>query len=214
VPVPAAGIVLAGGRSRRMGLDKAALRLGAETLLARAVRRLATVCRPVIVVAAGAGSYPGCPVRIVPDRWPGAGPLAGLATGLRAVAAGRGAQGVRAALVAVDLPFLVPALLQDLVARARHCDAVVPVVRGQAQPLCAVYAARVAAVAEELLRRDRRAMHDLLAVPGLRVTYVDEPALRACDPDLRSFFNVNTPEDLARAQAMAAAEPDPAAADS
>ncbi|MCL6553530.1 MAG: molybdenum cofactor guanylyltransferase [Firmicutes bacterium] len=223
----AAGIVLAGGRSRRLGVDKAALRLGEETLLARAVRRLAVVCRPVIVVAAsetaarallasaagsgtavhalpvpGAGPSQG-PVAVVADRWPGAGPLGGLATGLGAVAS------VVGAVVAVDMPFVAPALLARLIAiaLAEDRDAVVPVVGGRAQPLCAVYAARVASVAEDLLRGPRRAMHDLLEALGPRVAYVSEDVLRADDPDLRSFFNINTLDDLTRAREIASQQP-------
>lgn len=192
-----------------MGLDKAALRLGGESLLARAVRRLALVCRPVVVVAAPAEGYGDCPAPIVPDRWPGAGPLGGLATGLRAVTAPGGGDATRVALVGVDMPFVAPALLEHLLVRAPAWDAVVPLVGGRAQPLCAVYAPRVAAVAEKLLQRGRRAMHDLLVAPGLRVAYVPEQVLRAYDPDLRSFFNINTPEDLARAQELAAAETGP-----
>ncbi|MDR7485068.1 MAG: molybdenum cofactor guanylyltransferase [Armatimonadota bacterium] len=201
-------MVLAGGRSRRMGLDKATLRLGAESLLARVVRRLAMVCRPVVVVAAHAGPHLDCPAPIVPDRWPGAGPLGGLATGLRALAGPGGHETARVVLVGVDMPFVVPALLEYLLTRTPAWDAVVPLVRGQAQPLCAVYGTPVAATAEELLRQGRQAMHDLLAAPGLRVAYVPEGVLRAYDPDLRSFFNVNTPEDLVRAQELAAAETD------
>ena len=201
-------------------------------------------------------------------RWPGAGPLGGLATGLGAVASvvgemaggrtvGRQAAGgeavggeaagggtvggeaiggeaiggeaadaeetggreptgtegangqALAAVVAVDMPFVAPTLLARLIAiaLAEDRDAVVPVVGGRAQPLCAVYAARVASVAEDLLRGPRRAMHDLLEALGPRVAYVSEDVLRADDPDLRSFFNINTLDDLTRAREIASQQP-------
>ncbi|MDR7555316.1 MAG: molybdenum cofactor guanylyltransferase [Armatimonadota bacterium] len=215
-----AGIVLAGGRSRRLGVDKAALRLGDETLLARAVRRLAAVCRPVIVVAASAPAARALlasvatpresQVAVVADRWPEAGPLGGLATGLRflegAPGEPAGGEAALAAVVAVDMPFVAPAVLARLIAiaRAGGQDAVVPVVGGRAQPLCAVYAARVASVAEDLLSGPRRAMHALLDALGSRVAYVSEEVLRADDPELHSFFNINTPDDLVRAREIAA----------
>jgi molybdopterin-guanine dinucleotide biosynthesis protein A len=227
------------------------------------VRRLAVVCRPVIVVAASetaarallasaagsgtavhalpvpvAGPSEG-PVAVVADRWPGAGPLGGLATGLGVLAGvvgetagGRTVGGqtadagktserepggtesangqTLAAVVAVDMPFVAPALLARLIeiALAEDRDAVVPVVGGRAQPLCAVYAARVASVAEDLLRGPRRAMHDLLEALGPRVAYVSEDVLRADDPDLRSFFNINTLDDLTRAREIAIQQPE------
>jgi molybdopterin-guanine dinucleotide biosynthesis protein A len=190
------GIILAGGRSRRMGGDKCWLPLGGMTLLERVIGRVALICRPVIVVARVASDYPDCGVRVVGDQWPGAGPLGGLQTGLLA------AETARAAVVACDLPFLEPALLEGLIGLGLEWDMVVPVVSGRAEPLCAVYGRDVAQTADLMLRRGERSVHRLLAQPALRTRRVDEEELRRWDPELRSFLNINTPDDYGRAKDM------------
>lgn len=190
------GIVLAGGRSRRLGQDKCRLPFGGTTLLSHVVGRVAQACTPVIVVARAASDYPDCGARVVGDRRPGAGPLAGLAVGLAAT------DTACAAVVACDAPFIAPALLRGLLGLAPDWDAVVPVIAGRAQPLCAVYRREVATVAEVMLARGERAAHRLLAQPGLRVRRVPEDALRAWDPDLVSFVGINTPDDYDRAREM------------
>ncbi len=190
------GIVLAGGWSRRMGQDKSRLPFGGTTLLTWVVRRVAQACAPVIVVARAASDYPDCGARVISDRRPGEGPLAGLAAGLAA------AETAYAAVVPCDLPFIEPALLQGLSALAPGWDVVVPVVGGRAQPLCAVYSRTIASIAEDMLRRADRAVHQLVTQPGVRAHQVLEDALTAWDPGLRTFVNINTPEDYERARDM------------
>ncbi|MDR5696281.1 MAG: molybdenum cofactor guanylyltransferase [Armatimonadota bacterium] len=188
------GVVLAGGKSRRMGCDKATLPLGDRSLLAHVVGRLRAVCAPVLVVASRPDAYPDCGVPVIADRWPVGGPLAGLHAGLAA------ARTDYAVVVACDLPFITPSVLRGLVERAGGFEAAVPRVDGVAQPLCAVYHRGVEPVAEALLRRGVRSVRALLR--RLRVHYVGEDELRAWDPDLRSFLNVNTPANYERALAM------------
>jgi molybdopterin-guanine dinucleotide biosynthesis protein A len=185
-----AGIILAGGASRRMGEDKARIVLGDRTLLAHVVRRVASVCDPVIVVARAADEYTDCGAQVVADRWPGAGPLGGLITGLETVPA------PCAAAVAGDLPFVEPALLSGLAALRAGWDAVVPEIDGRPQPHCAVYARAAAGMAEAVFQAGGRSLRELLDAPGLRVLYVPDEQLRVWDPTLRSFLNVNTPDDL------------------
>ncbi len=187
-----AGLVLAGGRSQRMGRDKAALPFGDRTLLDRVVERVKTCCHPVFVVTSAADRYPALTVPVVVDRWPGSGPLAGLEAGLRACPT------AYAAVVACDLPFLEPRLLLGLREQAEGADAAVPLT-DRAHPLCAVYGREAARVAERLLRAGGGSLRDLLV--HLRVRYVPEEVLRRWDPGLKSLVNVNTPEDYARALA-------------
>lgn len=179
-----------------MGEDKHRVLLGDRTLLAHVVRRVRSTCDPVIVVARAADEYADCGAAVVPDRWPGAGPLGGLITGLEAAAA------PCAAAVAGDLPFVEPTLLSGLVALRAGWDAVVPEVGGLAQPHCAVYARAAIAVAEAVFQAGGRSLRELLDAPDLRVLYVPDERLRAWDPTLRSFVNVNTPEDLDLAREM------------
>jgi molybdopterin-guanine dinucleotide biosynthesis protein A len=168
-----------------MGRDKATLPFGPDTLLGWVVRRVRSVCPRVLVVAREPDQYPG--FEVVSDRFPGLGPLAGLHAGLSAAETELGV------CVACDLPFVEPALLRHLLRRAQGADAVVPVVRGRPEPLCAVYRRTVLPPAETLLQAGGGSLRDLFA--RLRVHFVPEPELRQVDPELVSFLNLNTPED-------------------
>jgi molybdopterin-guanine dinucleotide biosynthesis protein A len=192
----AAGIILAGGSSRRMGEDKSRLVLGDRTLLAHVIGRVASACRPVVVVARTTEEYRDCGAEVIADRWPGSGPLGGLITGLGAVAA------PCAVVVAADLPFVEPALLSGLLTLRAGWDAVIPEISGLPQPHCAIYARAAIEVAEAVFDAGGRSLRELIDAPGVRVLYVKDERLRAWDPDLRSFLNVNTPEDLELAREM------------
>lgn len=209
------GIVLAGGRSRRMGRPKALLPFGDTTLLGRVVRRVAEVCPRVLVVVRDpavlsgeddravlpAGRHAGPPAgEVVVDRFPGLGPLSGLHAGLLAT------ETPTAVCVACDLPLVKPALLRLLADLAAGHDAAVPVVGGRPQPVCAAYHRSVADAAAEVLAQGGGAMRDLLA--RLRVRLVEEADLRRADPDLGSFLDVNTPADYREALARAQREAD------
>lgn len=194
-------IINAGGSSRRMGVDKALLPVPPhETPLLRyIVETLTDVGNGETIIVANdqtlsakAGLAPA--VRQVRDGYGDAGALGGLATGL---ACCRG----WAMVVACDMPLLNPRLFLALSALAEQSentggglwDAVVPVTDGHFQPLHALYHRRCLPAIEETLRRgDLRVMAFYDAV---RVRTMSEMALRAVDPELHSFFNVNTPED-------------------
>lgn len=183
-----AGVVLAGGASVRMGRDKALIEVGGGRLVDRAVERLGTLCQEV-VVASGPRRIAGLTVAQVPDA-PGAGPLAGIVAGLRAIDADV------AAVVAVDLPDLSDAVLQRLVQRllAGEAAGLVPVVAGRLQPLHAVYRRSIAPALERALasgeRRTGRAVLDAGA------TTADASVWGDLDPLGRFARNVNRPADL------------------
>lgn len=169
-----------------MGRDKATLTLGGETLLRRTSRILAEVAGEVLVV--GRTEAPGLPaVRALPDGPEGSGPLAGLLTGLRAITA------PFALVVACDLPFLDPALLRHLLALAPGCDAVIPSAGGHRQTAHAVYAQSVHHAAAALLASGEYRFERLLS--ALSIRWVDEVEIAAAGFSLRSFTNVNTPEE-------------------
>ena len=182
------GILLAGGRSQRMGSDKALLELAGETFLARGVRLLRTLCQDVLIAARPGQDLPeirGC--RLVRDEAPDLGPLAGIAAGLAA-------SGDDWHLVlACDLPLARPELLRLLCAKAGEADAVVPHAEGRLQPLLAVYSRACLEPAQAALRSGTRAIAAML--DRVEVRLVPEDELRAADPDLVSFINVNTHED-------------------
>jgi molybdopterin-guanine dinucleotide biosynthesis protein A len=188
-----AGIILVGGRSRRMGRDKAHLPLpGNEqiTFVEHLSSLLTTQCSEVVLVARDAVqsaeySLPG--VHTVTDKVPHVGPLMGLYSGLSAIKASH------ALVTAVDMPFVQPDVIAFLLAQPLEDALLVPVVNGVPQVLLAVYPRSVLPTIEELLRAGRPGPRFLLDVA--RVRYIEETQLRKVDPELRSFINVNTPEE-------------------
>jgi len=186
--VPVAGLLLTGGASTRLGTAKAELTLGGERLVDRGARVLGAVCERVLEVGPGIGSIP-----CVQENPPGEGPLAALASGGAALRA-LGHDGPVLAM-AVDLPFVEPPLLEWLAGHAAP-DTVVPRVDGMAQSLCARYASEAVDVAQTLVTEGERSMRALLA--AVSVVYEDEAAWAAV-ADARSFLDVDTPEDMARA---------------
>jgi molybdopterin-guanine dinucleotide biosynthesis protein A len=190
VPYAATGIVLAGGGSRRMGRDKAALELCGRSLLHRAAEPVSKVCDELIIAG---GDRPPQPLPDLAPVWvpdpPGAaGPLAGLAAGLAA------ASHPLAITVACDMPCLNEGLLAHLLDLVDGCDAAVPLIGARPQPLHAAYTRRSLPTVESILRLGARSMRELL--PRLRVRYVSEERCREFDPDGLSWFNVNQPGDL------------------
>lgn len=189
-----AGVVLAGGQGRRLGADKALVRLDGTRLVDRVVDEVARVAAPV-VVAAGERRIGGLAVEQVPDAHvPGAGgpagPLAGIVAGLRAVA-----PAPRVAIVAVDLPGVSGDVLVHLAARIGAADAAVPAVAGRLQPLHAVLAASCGPVLDDALAAGERRVLGVLE--RLSVVVVDEAELHAAGLTSAFARDVDTPDDLA-----------------
>lgn len=190
VPTRHAAIVLAGGRSARMGEDKAAIAWEGTTLLGRAVDELAPI-GVVIVVRSPGQELPPLTSRVIvtDDAHPDRGPLQGLASGLRAVGAG-----ATAFVCAVDMPLMDLAFATRVLgALEGGADAAVPVVGGSRQPLAAAYRSEVADRAEELLAAGGRSLMALLDALEVR-TLDDLPG--AAD----AVHNVNTPAELEAAR--------------
>ncbi len=195
------GVVLAGGASRRMGRDKAALPIGGEPLLRRAVGRLRLALAEVIVVGSPALAPLVPETRIVADEWPGRGPLGALVTALRATDA------PWVLLVACDMPFTQPALIREIARLALTTPAVdVVALRGPrgVEPLHAAYSRACLPLALERLTGDDASLRGLLA--AARVVEVSPDKARVLDPADLSAFNANTPEEWRRALRLAQAE--------
>jgi molybdopterin-guanine dinucleotide biosynthesis protein A len=184
---PTAGILLAGGRSRRLGVDKGRLVLDGETLARRAARRLGAVCSPVVEAGDGVS---GLSARR--EEPAGSGPLAALAAGgswLRE----RGHQGP-ALLLAVDLPLVDEPFLRWLRDRPGEPTTVLRV-DGRLQPVCARYGPDALVAAQSLVTGGIRALHELFDVVEHEV--VEEDEWRAVtSPD--AFLDVDTPADAER----------------
>lgn len=193
------GIVLCGGRSTRMGTSKALLPFGPETMLQRVVRLLGSVVAPLVVVAAPDQSLPPLPpsVAVTRDEKEGRGPLEGLRAGLAALP-----RDIDAAYVtSCDVPLLVPAFAERMVALLDDSDIAVMEIDGFPHPLSAVYRRRTLPYVEALLAADRlRPVFLYDAVPTRRVQVSE---IADVDPELATLRNLNTREDYLAALASA-----------
>jgi molybdenum cofactor guanylyltransferase len=185
-------VILCGGRSARMGRDKASLVIGGESFLDRAIRLSRHLADDVIVVARASQPAPRN-ARVVHDPTEHLGPLAGISEGL-------GASRTDLNLViACDMPLIRPAVLQRLLDAIGDHDACVAVVDGHPSVLCGVYRARAAPVARQLLAEGERRVTAL--VDRLATKRVDAALLRDIDPELETFFSCDTPEAYRRLKA-------------
>lgn len=188
------GVVLAGGRSSRMGMDKALVQVGGKRLIERVVETLRDLFPEVLIVADRVGRYQDLGGKIVTDLLPGKAVLGGIYTGLKF------ASSPKAFFAACDMPFLNPTLITSLTDQAEGAEVVIPEAQGELHTLHAIYAKACLPFIEEDLRANR------LKVTGffshVRVTVVPEEVLRSFDPDLLSLLNVNTPEDLTLAEQL------------
>lgn len=185
-----AAIVLAGGRSRRMGRDKATLPFGDETLLDRTVRIVREIVPEVLVVSREDQPRTG-DFRVVHDSAEGFGPLAGLVKGLEIMSS------ERAFLTSCDVPFLKPAYLQRMIELSQGHPVTVPFIDGYHMTTSAVYTREVLPVAQELLAERRLRPFFLVQAVDARIVTADE--LTDVDPQLESFRNCNTQEDYEQA---------------
>jgi molybdenum cofactor guanylyltransferase len=188
------GIVLAGGKSTRMGSSKALLPFGPETMLQRVVRLLSETVSPIVVVAAAAQELPALPrdVIVTRDEREARGPLEGLRAGLKALPGD-----VEAAYVtSCDVPLLVPGFVLQMIDLARGYDIAVMEIDGFTHPLSAIYRRTTLPMVEDLLATDRlRPVFLFDAVKTRRV----RPEEMTADPELRTLRNLNTREDYERA---------------
>ncbi len=201
---PAFGaIILAGGRSSRLGRDKASEQLLGRPLLQHVIDRVAPLVQELIIVRAPGQQLPPIEspgaVRVIDDAYPGSGPLGGIYSGLLAAAARR------CLAVACDMPLLSPPLLQELQRRADACDVVMPVLE-YPEPLHAVYSK--ACIEPIRARLDAGQLKITGFLGAVHVCDIRDAECRTIDPDLRSFINTNTEDDLRRAELLLRAEAD------
>ena len=182
--------IMAGGRSTRMGQDKAWIELDGEPLITRVADVLALVADEVIVVA-NDPRYESLGLRVVRDRYPEGGALGGIATGVGA------ATHDTVLVAACDMPFLDAAVWRVLLAHGGEADVVIPRIGGEYETLHALYTKACLPHMARSLAENR--LRVISFFDRVRVLAVDEPELRAVDATLRAFTNVNTPEELASA---------------
>jgi molybdenum cofactor guanylyltransferase len=193
------GIVLCGGKSTRMGVPKATLPFGTETMVQRVVRLLGTVVSPVIVVAARGQSLPALPdeVRVARDEREARGPLEGIRAGLSALP-----ESIDAAYItSCDVPLLVPAFVERMIDLMGDHDIAVMEVDGFPHPLSAIYRRDTLPLVEQLLAGDR--LRPVFLFEAVRTRRVKPDEMTVVDPELKTLRNLNTPEDYRAALADA-----------
>jgi molybdopterin-guanine dinucleotide biosynthesis protein A len=206
-----AGVVLAGGRSTRMGEPKADLEWHGSTLLYRAAALVSRVVDgPVVVVGAPGQQLPELPVgvEVVADPVEGLGPMRGIATGLAAV----GGRASAAFVCSTDMPFMHPAFVNRVLREfaVADTDVVLPTARGFRQPLAAVYRVSLADLIGRLASDGE--LRPAMLFEHCRVQPMDDQrllgdaVLRRFDPDLESVMNINTPDEYVAARARPAPE--------
>jgi len=191
-----AGIILAGGKGKRLGVtNKALYSLDGKALLEHVTASLNPVFNRLVLVTNTPDLYPDFPGAVVKDIHYGHGPLSGIEAGL--VAAGEGLHFV----AGCDMPCLNPELIRYLQERGRDYDIVVPRLGHYVEPLHSFYRYDILPQIRSLLKKGNYRLSALFTAP-LRVLHVNENEIKKFDPNLISFFNINTPADVLHAERM------------
>jgi molybdenum cofactor guanylyltransferase len=193
-------IVLAGGKSRRLGRNKVIEKIGDQSLLERVVSSLSVFKSEIIIVTAKESALPQLTsypkLKLVNDIYPGKGSLGGIYTGLVS------SESFKNVVVACDMPFLNLKLLRYMVDLTTGYDAVVPrACEDILEPLHAVYTKDCIPKIELLIKQDRLSILELF--PLVKVRYVENAEINKFDSEHISFFNVNTEADLQAGKKLA-----------
>jgi molybdenum cofactor guanylyltransferase len=192
-------LVLAGGKSTRLGRDKMVEVIGHRTLLERVLDTLETFHSEIIIVTSGQSHLPSLPnhpsIKMVGDIYPGKGSLGGIYSGLKASSSHYNL------VVAADMPFLNRDLLQYMVSIAEGFDLVAFNEEDRPELLHAVYSKNCLSPMEALIRQNNLRIMGIL--PSIKVRYLTSEEIDRFDPQHLSFFNINTEEDLKKALELA-----------
>jgi len=191
-------IILAGGKSSRLGRSKALQAIGGKSLIQWVVDRLALLSTEIIIATAHGEAISfssAVKIKTVADIYPGKGPLVGIYSGLIASSSSR------AIVVGCDTPFLSAGLLEYMTQICSTFDIVVPRIKNKLEPLCAVYSKNCSGLIQGLLEQDELRIRKLFSM--VKVKYVEEDEINRFDPEHLSFFNINSQDDLERARKLA-----------
>jgi molybdopterin-guanine dinucleotide biosynthesis protein A len=197
-------IILAGGRSSRLGREKLAEVIAGKSLIERAVSSLISLSQEILIVISqkqarsSLSLYTYPEAKTVVDLYPGKGSLIGIYTGLV-----HSTNSINL-VVACDMPFLNLDLLRYMVKVAPGFDVVIPRIGDQMEPLHAVYSKNCIAPMESLIMQDNLKVTAFF--DSVKVRYVEKEELDRIDPERLSFFNINTEADLKKARMLAARE--------
>lgn len=191
-------IVLAGGRSMRMGSCKALETICGKSLLERVIERLKPISSQILIVTSQEqyDLLASFETEVVVDIYPGKGPLGGIYTGLLA------SESQYSIVVACDMPFLNVELLHYMAELSLGFDAVIPRKgKGKIEPLHAIYSRNCLTTIKTELEHNHLKIYQ--ALDRLRIRYIERAECQRFDPQLLSFFNTNSPSDLKQATGLA-----------
>lgn len=190
------GVILSGGLAKRFdGREKALLRIGDERILDKLYRVFSDLFDDIILVTNRPLHYTDWDLNIVTDLFDIRSSLTGIHAGLFY------ASNPYAFFSACDAPFLKKQIVETVLEGIdENIDIVIPETSAGREPLCAAYSKRCLSLAEQHLKQEKLKIQ--LAFRKCRIKTISEKKLRERDPELLSFFNINTPEDLERAQEM------------
>jgi molybdopterin-guanine dinucleotide biosynthesis protein A len=197
------GVLLAGGKSLRMGQDKRYLIVGEQTILERGLGVLRSMFHEILVVIAQDSPPLKIDARVVRDLVPDCGSLGGIYTGLTQ------ATTPYIFAVACDMPFLNQAVIAQFTDRRNTADIVMARLAARLHPMHALYSKKCLPAMEQMIAAQQLKIQGLLSHSSLRVQYITEADLLSIDPSWRSFHNVNTPADLEAACSLLARIPPP-----
>ena len=188
--------MLAGGRSRRLGRNKAMEQFGDRPLIQRVIDTVSQIDDDIVVVAASKAQLPQLDpsIKTAIDCYPMGGAFVGIFTGLKA------AKSQNSLAVACDMPFLNVDLLHYLMSVSEGCDAVIPRIGKMIEPLHAVYSHKCLEPIQFQIEAGNLKISDLL--DRIKVRYVERDEIERFDPQHLSFMNINSEEDLKKAKAM------------
>ncbi len=189
----AGAILLSGGKSSRMGTNKALLPINEQPNIERLAALLKPHFRELILVTNHPEEYRFLQLPTVSDHYPGKGPLAGIHAGLTAAA------NELNVIVACDMPFISPELAKMMLEQAADYDAVVPMINGQQHPLFSIFKKKAAAVMEESIRNDRLRMKQVLDLLNVRYLSENDLSMFKLGELERIFFNMNHPQEYEEA---------------
>jgi molybdopterin-guanine dinucleotide biosynthesis protein A len=185
-------IILAGGKAKRFGQNKATVLLMGKSLLEWVIKRVEPVSDEILIVSGEpVFAFQDLKIRVVPDLFPNLGPLGGLYSGLNF------SRNEMTFAFGCDMPFLNLQLLRYMLQISSGFDAVVPRIFGQIQPLHSLYSRRCLPALKNDLEHGLLKL--TLTLERLNLRYLEEKEARKFDPQLLSFFNINSPVDLEKA---------------
>lgn len=184
------GVILVGGKSSRYGTNKALAKINGIPLIENVIRVMGSLFQDVVLITNTPDEYAYLELPMYEDLIKGLGPIGGIYTALNSIANDAGF------FVPCDMPFLNPDLIRHMVEIRGDCEVVVPEISGKMEPLHALYAGRCIPAVRRLI--DLHEYQIIRFFSEVSVRYVKENEIRLFDPELKSFFNVNRPDELGR----------------